>query len=58
MVRLFFRKRRFILLSPDRQLLHSVFFHILKLHKNSPYNRRGFSYTRFARRRKPGKKIL
>lgn len=52
------RKRRVIMLSYDRQLLHTVFSHILRLHKAGPYNKRGFTYPRRIFRRKPGKKVL
>lgn len=52
------RKRKVILLSFNKQLLHLVFSHILRLYKKSPYNKRGFTSPRRFFRRKPGKKIL
>lgn len=55
---LFSRKRKIILLSSNKHLLHLVFSHILRLHKSGPYNKRGFTFPRRVFRKKPGKKIL
>lgn len=55
---LFSRKRKVILLSSNKHLLHLVFSHILRLHKSGPYNKRGFTFPRRVFRKKPGKKIL
>lgn len=52
------RKRRFILLSNNYQLLRVVFVNILLLKKLSPYNRRGIFYPRQIVLLKPGKKII
>lgn len=57
-VHLFFRKRRIILLSDHKEQLHTVFSHILRLHRAGPYNRRGFMFPRRVFRRKPGKKVI
>lgn len=55
---LYLRKRRLFLVSRRRDLLHKLVKHILNLHPPLPYNKRGFSYPRYLRRRKPGKKVL
>lgn len=52
------RKRRLFFLSHQKDLLASLVKHILTLHHESPYNRRGFTFSRYIRRRKPGKKVL
>jgi hypothetical protein len=55
---LYLRKRRLFLISRRRDLLHQLVKQILNLHPPLPYNKRGFSYPRYLRRRKPGKKVL
>jgi len=55
---LYLRKRRLFLISRRKDLLYQLVKHILALHTARPYNRRGFTYPRHLRRRKPGKKVL
>lgn len=55
---IYLRKRRMFLVSRDKGLLHHFVKQILALHRPSPYNRRGFVFPRYLRRRKPGKKVI
>lgn len=55
---IFLRKRRLFFVSRQKDLLNQLVKHILRLHPPSPYNKRGFTFPRYLRRRKPGKKVL
>jgi len=53
-----FRKKRIILISSHKQLLHNLFKNLLLLHPVGPFNRRGFHYPRKILILKKGKKVL
>ena len=55
---IFLRKRRLFFASRQKDLLNQLVKQILRLHQPSPYNKRGFTFPRYLRRRKPGKKVL